>query len=67
MAREPRVKFCSYCGAVGTARIGICVVCHLAVCEHCGNTQYIKGECTAVHDKCLSKTGDAFSMIKFVK
>lgn len=64
---QPGIKFCPHCGSVGAARIGPCTVCGLAVCERCGNTQHIKGERTAVHDACLSKTGDSFSMIKFIK
>ena len=48
-------------------RFGPCNVCEGTVCEKCGNVQYIKGERQIVHDECLGKTADSFSMIKFVK
>jgi len=64
---EPLRRFCPHCGAVGTARIGHCSVCGLAVCEKCGNIQHVKGEKQVIHNECLHRSGDSFSMIKFVK
>jgi hypothetical protein len=52
---------------MGTARLGHCKVCSQAVCERCGNIQHVKGVREPVHDSCLAKTGDSFSMIKFIK
>lgn len=60
-------RFCPHCGAVGSRRLGACDVCQLTVCERCGNYQHIGGSKRLVHDECLRKTGDSFSMIKFVK
>lgn len=60
-------KFCPHCGAVGTRRLGPCNVCDLAACEKCGNIQHVGGEKQIVHDECLHKSGESFSMIKFVK
>jgi hypothetical protein len=60
-------KFCPHCGAFGTPRLGSCSVCHLSVCEKCGNIQHIKGERTIIHNECLRDSGDSFTMIKFVK
>ena len=60
-------RFCPHCGAVGTKRLGGCSVCELTVCERCGNYQHIAGERKLVHNECLHKTGDSFSMIKFIK
>lgn len=67
MTDLPVGKFCPHCGAVGTLRLGHCKVCGLAVCERCGNVQYAHGEREATHNECLNKSGDSFSMIKFVK
>jgi hypothetical protein len=36
------------------------------VCEKCGNIQHSHGEREVVHDECLKKSSDSFSMIKFV-
>jgi len=60
-------RFCPHCGAVGSKRLGPCSVCGLAVCERCGNVQYVGGERRITHNECLGKSGDSFSMIKFVK
>jgi hypothetical protein len=60
-------KFCHHCGAFGKPRIGACKVCGLSVCEQCGNIQYIQGEREIIHNACLGKSGESFSMIKFVK
>lgn len=48
-------------------RLGHCKVCGLAVCERCGNVQHVHGEREVTHNECLHKSGDSFSMIKFVK
>lgn len=60
-------RFCAHCGAIGAARLGPCDVCGMAVCERCGNVQHTGGERKIVHNSCLDKSGDSFSMIKFVK
>lgn len=60
-------QLCPHCGSFGARRLGSCKVCRFPVCEKCGNVQHIKGERRAVHDVCLRDSGDAFSMIKFVK
>lgn len=60
-------KFCPHCGATDTGRIGKCDVCGLTVCLKCGSTQFIKGERKPVHNECIRKAGDGFSMIKFVR
>lgn len=60
-------KFCPHCGAVSAVRLGSCKVCGLSVCEKCGNIQHSHGEREVVHNECLHKTGDSFTMIKFVK
>jgi len=49
------------------ARLGHCSVCGLAVCEKCGNIQHVKGEKQVIHNECLHRSGDSFSMIKFIK
>jgi len=67
MTELGKTKFCPHCGAVGTRRLGSCDVCGLVVCERCGNVQHSGGECRIIHDVCLRKSGDSFSMIKFVK
>lgn len=64
---SPLSRLCPHCGATNTIRFGECNVCAGTVCEKCGNVQYIKGERKIVHDECLDKTADSFSMIKFVK
>jgi hypothetical protein len=60
-------RFCHYCGAEHTTKLGYCKVCGFAVCDKCGNTQHSLGEAVVVHDKCLKKGDDHFRMIKFVK
>ncbi len=64
---SPLSRMCPHCGASNVLRFGECHVCTGTVCERCGNVQYIKGERKVVHDECLDKTADSFSMIKFVK
>jgi len=64
---RPITRVCPHCGAENAQRIGPCSVCDCTVCEKCGNVQYIRGERRVVHDECLGKTADSFSMIKFVK
>lgn len=64
---QSSIQFCPHCGSMGTARLGHCKVCSQAVCERCGNIQHVKGVREPVHDTCLAKTGDSFSMIKFIK
>ncbi len=62
------MRYCFHCGAPNVRRLGTCKVCDEAVCERCGNTQHVKGECFVVHDACQRKDDDSgFSMIKFVK
>lgn len=61
------LKFCAHCGAVGKRRLGYCSVCGVPACEHCANTQHLQGEKKIVHNECLGKTTDSFSMIKFIK
>lgn len=58
---------CSYCATEDPTRLGICWVCDQAVCDKCGNVQYVKGERKVVHRACLNNSDDGFSMIKFVK
>ncbi len=60
-------RFCAHCGATDSTRLGTCKVCKLTVCDNCGNIQHAHGEREVVHDECLKKTGDSFSMIKFVE
>jgi hypothetical protein len=70
MSAEQRnvMRYCFHCGATDVTRLGTCRVCEEAVCERCGNTHYVQGECRVVHDACRHKDDDsAFSMIKFVK
>ena len=64
---SPLGRTCPHCGATNTTRFGACKVCEGTVCERCGNVQYIRGQREIVHDACLEKTTDSFSMIKFVK
>jgi hypothetical protein len=62
------MRMCYHCGAPDALRLGTCRVCDEAVCERCGNTDHVKGEITAIHEKCRAKDGDGgFTMIKFVK
>jgi hypothetical protein len=58
---------CTFCGAEKSPRLGFCVVCDRAVCHQCGNVQYTGGERKVVHQECLHKHEDGFSMIKFVR
>lgn len=67
MTGVPGASLCMMCGANGVRRLGLCDVCGRSVCERCGNTQHIKGEKRIVHDDCLAKGDNGFSMIKFVK
>ena len=66
---EPAIpkRMCSHCGSMGSTRLGHCKVCGMLVCEKCGNSQYAHGTREVVHNSCLGKTGDSFSMIKFVE
>lgn len=67
MTESGTAAFCPHCGAVGARRLGPCRVCGLSVCDQCGNIQHAGGERRPVHDACLRESGDAFSMIRFVK
>jgi hypothetical protein len=58
---------CPHCGATSVRRLGQCSVCSRTVCEKCGNSQVCQGERKVMHQACLHKDDDAFSMIKFVK
>jgi hypothetical protein len=58
---------CPHCGALGQRCLGFCTVCNTAVCEHCGNVQYAGGKQEPIHNECLHRANDSFSMIKFVK
>jgi len=60
-------RFCPHCGATSALRLGHCKVCHLSVCEKCGNIQHSHGEREILHNECLHKSDDTFTMIKFVK
>ncbi len=60
-------RFCPHCGAIAATRLGQCKVCALAACEKCGNIQHVQAGREVVHNECLHKTGDSFSMIKFVR
>ena len=60
-------RFCSHCGAIGSARLEKCYVCKITVCEKCGNIQHSQGETHVVHDECLHKSDGSFSMIKIVE
>ena len=64
---SPLSRLCPHCGASDVLRFGECHICMGTVCEKCGNVQYIKGERKIVHDECLGRAADSFSMIKFVK
>ncbi len=67
MTGAPGAAFCLTCGAKGVHRLGVCCVCGRSACERCGNTQHVQGEKRVVHDECLPKQDDGFSMIKFVR
>jgi hypothetical protein len=60
-------RICRHCGAIDTRHLGMCHVCGLAVCEHCGNTQHVKGTRLVTHNLCVTKGDHGFTMIKFVK
>lgn len=60
-------RFCPHCGTLGTTRLGPCEVCGLTVCLKCGNTQFISGSRKIIHNECLHKAGDGFSMIKIIR
>jgi hypothetical protein len=60
-------RLCRHCGALDARKLGQCVVCDMAVCERCGNVQHTHGERRVIHDECLSKDENAFTMIRFVK
>jgi hypothetical protein len=60
-------RMCRHCGAPDARKLGFCSVCELAVCDHCGNVQYVRGERRIVHNACLRNDENSFSMIKFVK
>lgn len=60
-------RMCHHCGATHTKHLGYCSVCEMAVCEKCGNTQFVMGERKVTHDLCLKDTGGGFTMIKFVR
>ena len=67
MTEEAPKRYCPHCGATAARRLGHCKVCGLAVCELCGNIQHVHGDTEVVHNECLHKTGDSFTMIKFVR
>jgi NMD protein affecting ribosome stability and mRNA decay len=60
-------KMCRHCGAMDAARLGLCSVCSLSVCEKCGNVQHVRGEKRVTHNSCLKDDEGGFSMIKFVR
>jgi len=60
-------RMCRHCGAIDARKLGQCTVCDMAVCERCGNVQHTCGERKIIHDDCLSRDENAFTMIKFVK
>jgi hypothetical protein len=60
-------RMCRHCGAIDSRRLGVCSVCDLAVCERCGNVQFVHGERRVTHDACLSQQDEGFTMIKFVR
>jgi len=47
--------------------MGYCCVCEMAVCEKCGNTQFVTGQRKITHDQCVRQDDAGFTMIKFVK
>jgi hypothetical protein len=58
---------CRFCGATHTRSLGLCSVCALSVCEQCGHVQFGSGNAKAMHEDCLRKNEDHFTMIKFVR
>ena len=66
-ASRPLEGMCRHCGAVKSSHLGYCSVCDMAVCEKCGNTQFVGGVRKITHDLCLRESGGGFTMIKLVK
>lgn len=64
---RPLEGMCRHCGAIKSRHLGYCSVCAMAVCEKCGNTQFIAGERKITHDQCVRHDDAGFTMIKFVK
>jgi len=59
-------RTCPHCEASCEKHLGHCERCGEIVCEHCGNSQFVRGERHIYHTTCLKKDGGKFTMIRFV-